>query len=123
VSAWGDAEGTFEPNAPADAIITTDGGQTWTNVGSEFPAASDTLRSISCPTSQICYSVGYPGYTGAFSGNAGQSWTSIAGPTNVTPPVPGEQGRTSAGGFPALPPHVRLGRFQQHRAGGGVHIE
>ena len=72
------------PNA--QAVITTDDGQTWTNISSQFPSASDTLRSISCPTSQICYSTGYVGYTGAYTSNGGQSWTSINGPTNVTPP-------------------------------------
>jgi photosystem II stability/assembly factor-like uncharacterized protein len=39
-------QGVFNPNVPADAIETTDGGSTWTNL--TLPAATGSLAQISC---------------------------------------------------------------------------
>jgi photosystem II stability/assembly factor-like uncharacterized protein len=79
------AEGIFDPNAPAIAFITTDGGETWTNIASSFPPATATIRSISCPTSSTCYASGYVGDIGASTSDGGQTWSSFNDPSNVTP--------------------------------------
>ncbi len=76
------------PNLGTDGFLTTDAGQTWTNISSEFPPGSYSIGSISCPTSQICYASGSPGLTGASTEDGGQTWTSFADPSNITSPPP-----------------------------------
>jgi large repetitive protein len=77
--------GLFDPSDPALAFRTTDDGQTWANISSSFPSGSDTIRSITCPTSETCYAAGYVGGTGASTNNGGGTWSPFNDPSNVTP--------------------------------------
>lgn len=89
-------QGISEPSLPAASFLTTDEGQTWSNISSSFPSGSWTMFDISCPTSATCYAVGNPGSgqadEGAITSNGGQAWTSFVGPTGVESP-----GETLAG--------------------------
>jgi hypothetical protein len=75
----------FAPNSPAIAFATSDAGQTWTNISASFPAASSSIRDISCPTATTCYAFGSPGLIGAQTTDGGKTWAAVNGPANVTP--------------------------------------
>jgi photosystem II stability/assembly factor-like uncharacterized protein len=72
------SDAVSNPNATTVAIMTTDGGSTWTQ--DAFPTGSASLEQISCPSSSQCFAGG-PSLTqngpAAFftSSNSGASWT------------------------------------------------
>jgi photosystem II stability/assembly factor-like uncharacterized protein len=83
------ALGIEDPNVPALAFITTDDGVSWVSDSSLFPSGTSSMNAIACPTSAVCFAVGYPltnGGTmvGATTSDGGQTWTSITGPAGVT---------------------------------------
>jgi photosystem II stability/assembly factor-like uncharacterized protein len=100
------AEGLNDPNAPAQAFITTDAGQTWNNISSRFPLASSTIRALSCPDSETCYAAGYVKDVGASTHDGGETWTSFTDPSNVTPPprLPPESGNDLGGDLSCASP-------------------
>jgi hypothetical protein len=82
-------EGFFDPSAPAIAFASSDTGQTWVNISASFPAASASIRDLSCPTATTCYALGSPGLVGALTTDGGKTWAPIDGPAGVTPAVGG----------------------------------
>jgi large repetitive protein len=78
-------EGAFDPTAPGLGFTSTDNGLSWTN--SSLPAGSASVHAISCPTSTTCYAFGYSPSASIGTSDGGNTWTTIAGPTNVNPPL------------------------------------
>jgi len=50
------AQGGIDPNAPANAVVTTDGGNTWRHAS--LPSGSAALEQISCGSTQSCVAAG-----------------------------------------------------------------
>lgn len=83
-------QGIGHPTAPAEAFITTDNGGSWANISSSFPSGTFPMEDIACPTSTTCFAVGFPltnggPLVGATTADGGKTWTSISGPTGMTP--------------------------------------
>jgi hypothetical protein len=79
-------QGVFNPNVPADAVETTDGGNTWTNL--TLPAATGSLAQISCSGTE-CVAGGLSTTAGGAaplyqSSDGGTTWTQAPhAPTGV----------------------------------------
>jgi photosystem II stability/assembly factor-like uncharacterized protein len=76
-------QGATDPDAPADAVITTDGGTTWSQ--DSLPAGSASLEQISCTAATQCFAGGpsttITGPAAFFStSDAGSTWTESSSP-------------------------------------------
>jgi photosystem II stability/assembly factor-like uncharacterized protein len=79
--------GIQSPTAPAIAIMTTDGGTTWTSVS--MPPASAALARVTCAAGGPCYAVGpvppgtlaVPAYS---SSDGGHTWQAAPSPGGLT---------------------------------------
>jgi photosystem II stability/assembly factor-like uncharacterized protein len=81
-----DILGISDPTTPGLGFISSDNGQTWTNISTSLPSGSFGVRAISCPTSTTCYAFGYPPSVGMVTSDSGETWAAVAGPTNVEAP-------------------------------------
>jgi photosystem II stability/assembly factor-like uncharacterized protein len=82
-----------DPSAHGQALITTNDGSSWDNIGSSLPAATSTISSVSCPASDICYAIGPPltsGHpiVGLVTTDGGSAWSFVSAPTGVSIPPP-----------------------------------
>jgi len=81
------AEGSVDPTAAADAIATSDGGDTWHQMA--LPAGTAPIERISCGNAQACVAAG-PGLTPqqapayVSSGDGGGHWGPAASPNGMT---------------------------------------
>lgn len=79
--------GLYHPDAPAIAVSTNDGGQTWQQLG--FPAKTGSLEQIACSGPTACFAGGAsPGGTAgaAFvsTNDGGTTWSSAGSPAGAT---------------------------------------
>jgi photosystem II stability/assembly factor-like uncharacterized protein len=77
----------FAPYGPSEALVSGDGGQTWSLAGPyDLPAAR--LGSLSCPAPTRCWAAGStPDGLGVIvaTNTGGQSWTTVQLPTALSP--------------------------------------
>jgi hypothetical protein len=84
------ALGISQPTATGADVVSTDGGNTWTNESTSLPASTATLQAISCAGTSSCVAVGPPESTGgpfvvAATTNGGTTWTGGGtGPSGLT---------------------------------------
>ncbi len=73
-------QGTFDPSAPAAAVVTTDGGLTWGQL--QFPPDTASLDLTTCSSGSDCFAAGAstePGQVAPFveSTDGGSTWTAV----------------------------------------------
>lgn len=81
------ATGVLDPSAPANAIVTTDGGETWSQ--GSFPAGTAATYELTCGDANDCIAAGPGDVTGSAatfvqSTNGGQSWSVDPAPGGMT---------------------------------------